>query len=61
MKSSEVIQALKSSIEATKESGAKHVSIEDLEAYSLKLEETVKKTPDDVAAGEAAMEAYKAD
>lgn len=61
MKSSEVIQAFKSAINATKKAGVKSISIADLEEYSQRLEDDVKKTPDHVAAGDAAMEAYKAD
>lgn len=61
MKASEVIQALKSSIASTRDSGAQSVSIDDLEAYANLLDEKVKKTPEDVAAGEAAMEAYRAE
>jgi hypothetical protein len=61
MKSSEVIQAFKSAINATKEAGIKVISIDDLEEYSSRLEEDVLKTPEGASAGEAAMEAYKAD
>lgn len=61
MKSSEVIQALKSSIASTRSAGVQSVSLDDLETYASLLEETASKTPDDVAAGAAAMEAYKAD
>lgn len=61
MKASEVLQVLKSSIAVTKESGADQVSLVDLEAYVERLEETAKQTPEGAAAGDAAMEAYRAD
>lgn len=61
MKSAEVIEALQGAIASTKQSGVKQVSVADLEAFSARLAETVARTPADVAAGEAAMEAYRAD
>ncbi len=60
MKSSEVIQTLKSTIEATKKADIENISLQTLEAYVNKLEEASKETPEGVAAGEAAMESYKA-
>lgn len=60
MKSSEIIEAFKSAINAAKEAGIKSISIDDLEEYSHSLEAEVKKKPNDVAAGDATMEAYKA-
>lgn len=60
MKSSEVIQVLKESVATTKAKGVEHVPIENLEAFADELQDVVKKTPDDVAAGEAAMEEYRA-
>lgn len=59
MKSSEVIQMLKSSINATKKQGVEYVSISDLEAYAETLQDTAEKTPEDVAAGEAALAEYQ--
>ncbi|TDX29081.1 hypothetical protein DFO67_108125 [Modicisalibacter xianhensis] len=61
MKSSEVVHVLRGSIAATKEKGVEQVSIADLEAYAERLEEVVEKTPENVAVGDAAMEAYRAD
>jgi len=61
MKSTEVIDTLRGAIASTKETGVKQVSIADLEAFAARLAETVARTPPDVAAGEAAMEAYRAD
>jgi hypothetical protein len=61
MKASEVIQVLKSSIAATRGSGADQVSLADLDAYTERLEETAMQTPEGTAAGDAAMEAYRAD
>jgi hypothetical protein len=61
MKSTEVIDVLRGAIASTKETGVKQVSIADLEAFSARLAETAARTPPDVAAGEAAMEAYRAD
>lgn len=61
MKSTEVIEALRGAIASTKDTGVKQVSIADLEAFSARLAETVARTPPDVAAGEAAMEDYRAD
>jgi len=61
MKASEILQAIKSTITTSKNDGVQHISVESLEAYIARLEEMSKRTPDDVAAGEAAMEAYKAD
>lgn len=60
MKSSEVIQMFKESIAITKSNGVEHVPIENLEAYAAELQEVVEQTPEDVAAGEAAMEEYRA-
>ncbi|WP_447044094.1 hypothetical protein [Vreelandella sp. H-I2] len=60
MKSSEVIEIFKSSIAATKANGVEHVPIENLEAFANELHGLVGKTPDDVAAGEAALEEYRA-
>lgn len=51
---------LKSSIAATKEQGVEYVSLSDLEAYAKSLQDTVEKTPEGVAAGEAALEEYRA-
>lgn len=61
MKASEVVDILKSSVAASKESGVENISLCDLDAYAEKLAETVTQTPEDVAAGEAAMERYRAD
>lgn len=61
MKASEILQAIKPTITKSKNDGVQHISVESLEAYIARLEEMSKRTPDDVAAGEAAMEAYKAD
>jgi len=61
MKSSELIQILRGAIAATREAGVEHVSIGDVEAFATRLAETAARTPEDVAAGEAAMEAYRAD
>ena len=61
MKASEVVDILKSSIAATRESGVDTVSLSDLEAYAHKLSETASETPEDVAVGEAAMERYRAE
>lgn len=61
MKASEILQAIKSTIASSKNNNVQHISIDSLEAYIAHLEELSKKTPDDVAAGGAAMEAYKAD
>ena len=61
MKSAEVIETLRGAIASTKATGVKQVSIADLEEFSARLAETVSKTPADVAAGDAAMEAYRAD
>ena len=61
MKSTEVIDTLRGAIASTKETGVKQVSIADLEAFAARLAETVARTPPDVAAGEAAMEAYRAE
>lgn len=60
MKSSEVIQMFKDSVAATKAKGVEHVPIENLEAFADELQELVNKTPENVAAGEAAMEEYRA-
>lgn len=60
MKASEVIQIFKGAIDATRKQGVEQVSIADLEAYAKKLEETASETPEDVAAGEARMEEYRA-
>lgn len=61
MKSSEVVQIFKSAIESTKQNGIEKVSIEDLKAYAALLEEAVNESPEDVDAGEANMERYRAD
>ena len=61
MKTAEVIEMFRSAIANTRQSGAMQVTLDDLEAYANRLEETAKKTPNDVAAGEAVMERYKAD
>lgn len=61
MKSSEVIGALKASIKATKDNGASSISITGLEEYIGRLEKASKESPDNASAGEAAMEAFKAD
>jgi hypothetical protein len=61
MKSSEHLQVLKNAIAATKESGADNVTITNLEAFSERLSDIAGETPDDVAAGEAGIEKYKAD
>ena len=61
MKSTEVVEILRGAIAKTKETGVKQISIADLEVFSARLAETVAKTPADVAAGDAAMEAYRAD
>jgi len=61
MKASEVIQVLKGSIVASKEAGVESVSLADLEAYATRLEKAAAGTPDDVAAGEAAMEKFRTD
>lgn len=61
MKSSEVVQIFKSAVESTKESGIEKVSIEDLEAYSIRLEGAVNESPEGINAGEANMEKCRAD
>nr|WP_299241343.1 hypothetical protein [uncultured Halomonas sp.] len=61
MKSSEVVQVLRDSITTTKEKGVEHVSVADLEAYADRLEGVVSKTPEDIAAGDAAIETYRAE
>ncbi|MFT6491568.1 MAG: hypothetical protein ACJAWP_000449 [Porticoccus sp.] len=61
MKASEILQTIKSTIASSKENDVQQISIESLEAYIARLEEMANKTPEDVAAGEAAMAAYKAD
>lgn len=60
MKSSEVIEVFNSSIATTKAKGIEHVPIENLEAFAKELNDLVEKTPDDVAAGEASLEEYRA-
>lgn len=60
MKSSEVIQTLKSAIKATREQGVDKVSLDDLDAYAAKLDELSQQTPENAAAGEAEMEKYRA-
>jgi len=61
MKSIEVVEVLRGAVANTKEAGVKQVSIADLEAFSARLAETVARTPADAAAGDAAMEAYRAE
>ncbi len=61
MKSTEVVEVLRGAVANTKEAGVKQVSIADLEAFSARLAETVARTPADAAAGDAAMEAYRAE
>lgn len=61
MKSSEVIQMLNSSINTYKEQGVEYVSISDLEANAESLQIMAEKTPEDVAAGEAMLEEYRAE
>ena len=61
MKSTEVIEILRGAIANSKETGLKQVSILDLEEFSARLAETVARTPADAAAGDAAMEAYRAE
>ncbi|WP_322521131.1 hypothetical protein SR882_10175 [Guyparkeria halophila] len=61
MKSSEVVEIFKGAIESTKQNGIDKVSIEDLEAYTARLEEAVNESPEGVHAGEANMEKYRAD
>lgn len=61
MRSTEVIETLRGAIASTEKAGIKQVSIADLEAFAARLAETVARTPPDVAAGDAAMEAYRAD
>lgn len=59
MKSSEVLKMLKGSMNVTKEQGVEYVSIEDLEIYVDKLQKMAEQTPENVAAGEAALEEYR--
>jgi hypothetical protein len=61
MKSTEVVEVLRGAVANTKEAGVKQVSIADLEVFSARLAETVARTPADAAAGDAAMEAYRAE
>ena len=61
MKSTEVVEILRGAVANTKEAGVKQVSIADLEEFSARLAETVARTPADAAAGDAAMEAYRAE
>jgi len=61
MKASEIVEILRNAIAATKESGVENISLADLEAYAARLEKTAAATPDDMAAGEAVMEKYRAD
>jgi len=61
MKSSEVVKIFKGAIESTKQNGIDKVSIQDLEAYAARLEETVNDSPEGADAGEANMERYRAD
>jgi hypothetical protein len=61
MKSTEVVEVLRGAVANTKAAGVKQVSIADLEAFSARLVETVARTPADAAAGDAAMEAYRAE
>lgn len=60
MKSFEVIQMFKDTVATTKAKGVEHVPIKNLEAFADELQEVVESTPEDVAAGEAAMEEYRA-
>lgn len=59
MKSSEVVEMLRDAVAQTKELGVEQISLADLEAFATHLADMVEQTPEDVAAGEAAIEAYR--
>lgn len=61
MKTAEVIDMFRSAIANTRQAGATQVTLDDLDAYANRLEDAARMSPNDVAAGEAAMETYKAD
>jgi hypothetical protein len=61
MKTNEIFEIIKSTIATTRENGASQVSLDNLQAFVKEVEKTASLTPADVSAGEAAMEAYKAD
>jgi hypothetical protein len=60
MKVAEILKIYKDAIATAQDSGVGHVSIEDLQTFAAEVERTAAETPADVAAGDAAMEAYKA-
>lgn len=61
MKSREVVQVFRNTIISTKKAGVERVSVADLEAYVTHLDNVVAETGEDVQAGKAAMERYRAD
>ncbi len=60
MKASEVLKVLNEEISEARQAGVTQVSLDSLEALVSDLSQTASSSPDGVAAGDAAMEAYKA-
>lgn len=61
MKASEVIDIFKDAIKRSRKDGVSTVSLDSLEIYASELEQIALRTPEGVASGEAANEAYKAE